>query len=74
MNPVTQNLPYDHENWSRRTRSGGQGVGSAKHNAASLDGIEALPHHGNDGARGHVLDEAREEGLALQVSIVCKIE
>ena len=30
-----------------------------------------MPDHGNNGARGHVLNETREEGLALEVSVVC---
>ena len=54
----------------RRTRSRREGVGRAEHDTASLHGIKALPDHGNDGARGHVLDEAGEEGLALEVSVV----
>ena len=45
-------------------------VGSTEHDAAGLDGIKTLPDHGNDGARGHVLNETREEGLALEVSVV----
>ena len=54
-----------------RTGSRGKRVSSAEHDTAGLDGIETLPDHGDDGARGHVLDEAREEGLALEVSVVC---
>ena len=54
-----------------RTGGGGEGVGSTKHDAAGLDGVEALPDHGDDGAGGHVLNEAREEGLALEVGVVC---
>lgn len=54
-----------------RTGGGGEGVGSTKHDAAGLDGVEALPDHGDDGAGGHVLDEAGEEGLALEVGVVC---
>lgn len=55
-----------------RTRGGREGVGGTKHGAASLDRVETLPDHGDDGAGGHVLDEAGEEGLALEVSVVCK--
>ena len=55
-----------------RTRVRGEGVGGAKHRTASLDGIETLPDHSDDGAGSHVLDEAREEGLAFEVSVVCK--
>ena len=36
----------------------------------SLDGVEALPDHGDDWARGHVVDEAREELLGGQISVV----
>lgn len=46
-------------------------VGRAEHGTAGLDGIKALPNHGYDGARRHILDEGREEGLALQVGVVC---
>lgn len=47
-----------------------QGVGSTKHDTSSLDSIKTLPYHGNNGSRGHVLDEAREERLALEVGIM----
>ena len=56
--------------WKRLTRSGGKGVGRTEHSAASLDSIKTLPDHADDGAGGHVLDEAREEGLALEVGVV----
>ena len=36
---------------------------------AGLDGITALPDHGADGARVHVLNQTREEGLASEVGI-----
>jgi len=48
----------------------GQGVGSTQHDTASLDSVETFPDGGNNGSRGHVLDEAREEGLALKVLVV----
>lgn len=51
-------------------RKGNQGVGSAKEDSSLLDGVLALPDHGNDGARRHVLNEASEEGLADKVRIV----
>ena len=46
------------------------GVRLAQHDAARLDGVEALPDHGHDGARGHVLDQSREEGLLAEVGVV----
>ena len=52
------------------TRRGLERVGRAEHSAASLDSVKALPDHADDGAGSHVLDEAREEGLALEVSVV----
>jgi len=52
------------------TWGGGEWVGSTEHDTASLDGIETFPDHGDDRARGHVLDEAREEGFALEILIV----
>ena len=55
----------------RRTRSGRERVGRAEHDTASLHGVKALPDHGDDGASGHVLDKAGEEGFALEVSVVC---
>ena len=54
-----------------RTRSRSEGVGRAEHDTAGLDGVKALPDHRDDGASSHVLDEAGEEGLALEVSVVC---
>lgn len=54
------------------TRSRGKGVGRAEHDTAGLDRIETLPDHRDDGAGGHVLDEAGEERLALEVSVVCR--
>ena len=56
---------------TRRTGSRSKRVSCAEHHTASLDGIEALPDHGDDGARSHVLDKTREEWLALQVLVVC---
>lgn len=47
-----------------------QGVGCAEHDTAGLDCVESLPHHGDDGTRGHVLDQAREEGLALEIGVI----
>jgi len=44
--------------------------GRGIHTAASLDGVTALPDHGADGARVHVLNEASEEGLASEVLVV----
>lgn len=55
----------------RRTRSRSKRVSCAEHHTSSLDGIEALPDHGDDGARSHVLNKTREERLILQVLIVC---
>ena len=49
--------------------SGGEGVGGTEEGAAGLDGILALPDHGGDGARVHVLDETGEKGLVLEVGI-----
>ena len=49
-----------------------QGVGSTEHDTTSLDGIQALPDHGNNGSRGHILDQTREKGLSLKISVICK--
>ncbi len=54
-----------------RTNGRLEGVGGAEHNTAGLDGVKSLPDHGDDGAGGHVLDEAGEEGLALEIGVVC---
>ena len=54
----------------RLTRRGGKRVGRTEHSAASLDSIKTLPDHADNGAGSHVLDETREEGLALEVSVV----
>ena len=53
------------------TGSGSQGVGGTKHSATSLDSVKSLPDHADDGSGSHVLNQAREEGLALEVSVVC---
>jgi len=53
------------------TDGGLERVGSTKHDTASLDSIESLPDHRNNGARRHVLDQAGEEGLALEIGVVC---
>jgi hypothetical protein len=70
---VWSRLTHDGENKrnDRRTGSRSKRVSCAKHHTASLDGIEALPDHGDDGARSHVLDKTREERLILQVLVVC---
>jgi len=57
-----------------RANGGGEGVGGTKHDTAGLDGIKTLPDHGDDGARGHVLDQSREEGLALEISVICGVQ
>ena len=36
----------------------------------SLNSVEALPDHGDDGAAGHVLDKPGEERLLGQVGVV----
>jgi hypothetical protein len=51
-------------------RGRGKGVGGTEDGAASLDSIKTLPDHGADGARVHVVDEASEEGLGAEISIV----
>lgn len=53
-----------------RTGGRSQGVGSTKEDTALLDHVLTLPDHGDNGARGHVLDQTREEGLALEVGVV----
>lgn len=51
-------------------RGRGEGVGGTEKNTTGLDGITALPDHGADGTAVHVVDEASEEGLVLEVGIV----
>ena len=46
-------------------------VSRAEHHTARLDSVEALPNHGDDRARSHVLDQTREERPLLQVLVVC---
>lgn len=53
-----------------RTDGGSQGVGSTEHGTTSLDGIKTFEDNGYDGAGGHVLDQAREEGLVGKISVV----
>lgn len=47
----------------------GQGVGGTEQDTAGLDGVKALPDHGDNGAAQHVGDEAGEEGLVLEVGV-----
>lgn len=49
---------------------GGKGVGGTEKDTTGLNGITALPNHGADGARVHVLNETSEEGLVLEVGVV----
>jgi len=58
----------------RRERRRGVGTGGAEEDTTGLDDIETLPHHGNHGARGEVLDKTREEGLRLEVIVVLRRE
>lgn len=53
------------------TRSACQGVGGTKDGTTSLHGVKTLPDHRNDGTASHVPDEAGEEWLVLEVSVVC---
>ncbi|KAI6762794.1 hypothetical protein HG530_008774 [Fusarium avenaceum] len=47
----------------------GKGVGGTEDGWISLDGVTALPDHGADGARVHVLNETSEERLASEISV-----
>ena len=47
-----------------------EGLGGAKHLAASEDSVVAFPHHAHDGSHLHVRDEASEEGLGGEVGVV----
>jgi len=51
-------------------RCAGKRVCCAEEDAASLDGVTALPNHGADGTTQHVLDQAGEEWLLLEVGVV----
>ena len=52
-------------------RGGVARVGGAEDDAAGLDDAFALPNHGdNGGAAGHVVNQALEEGLGLEVIVV----
>ena len=53
-----------------RARSRGERVRSTEKSTALLDNILALPNHSDYWARRHVLDQAREERLALEVLVV----
>lgn len=46
------------------------GHGSSEHLATLKDDVLALPDHGADGSAGHVRDEAGEEALAGEISVV----
>lgn len=42
----------------------------AEHHSSTLDGVESLPDHGNDGTGDHVVDEILEEWLLGKISVV----
>ena len=71
MEPARVLAPDNRSVAGKRTRGGRERVGGAEHGAAGLDGVKALPDHRDNGAGGHVLDEAREERLAREVAVVC---
>ena len=54
-------MPLQKRGGERRGKKG-------KRKACLFEG--ALPHHADDRARGHVLDEGREELLALEIGVV----
>ena len=47
-----------------------EGAGGAEHLSAGSDGVVAFPNHAANGAGVHVFNEAREELLASEVSVV----
>ena len=49
---------------------GVSGVGGSQHLAAGLDHVQALPDHGDNGSRAHVVDQSGEEGAGAQVGVV----
>ena len=53
-----------------RARSRGERVRGTEKSTALLDNVLALPNHSDYWTRGHVLDQAGEEGLALEVLVV----
>lgn len=55
-----------------RTNRGSQRVGGTQHGTSSLDCIKAFKNDGNDGARGHVFNQSREEGFVGKISVVCQ--
>jgi len=59
------NVPDNRPTWGR-----GEGVGGTKHGTTGLDGVQTLPDHRDDGAGGHILDQAGEEGFLLQILVV----
>jgi len=53
-----------------RSRCACQRVGSTQDGSPGLDGVQTLPDHSDNGTSIHVLDETREERLALEVFVV----
>jgi len=51
-------------------RVGVSGLSCAKHLSAGSDNIITFPNHGANGARAHVLDEASEETLLREISVM----
>lgn len=48
----------------------GVGVSGTNKAASTLDHSFSFPNHGNNGARGEIVDESSKEGLVLQVRVV----
>ena len=45
-------------------------VSLAQHHTSSLNGVQTLPHHADNGAAGHVGNESGEESLLSEVGVV----
>ena len=70
MEPARVLAPDNRSVAGKRTRGGRERVGGAEHGAAGLDGVKALPDHRDNGAGGHIGDEAFEERPVLEISVI----
>lgn len=67
----THSTTFDRRKAGQRTGLRIEGVRRTKHGTARLDDIKALKHHAEHGTGLHILDHTGEEGLVLEIGVVC---
>jgi hypothetical protein len=71
MEPAGKSVAIQHmEMMGDLTDWGLERVGCTEHDTSSLDRVKPLPHHGDNWASSHVLDQAGEKALALEIGVI----